>query len=150
MNLALRATRFSLLSSLAAILFLLNGCGGYSSNGGGGGGGGNAPSAPTGLTAVPGNAQVALAWTAVSGATGYYVKSSTKAGGPYTQLPGTGATNFTDTGLTNGTTYYFVVSAYNSYGQSANSAEVSATPVAPAAPDVTITIDPTKTKAISA
>src|SRR5437870_3603996 len=129
MSFSARLTRISLflLSSFIAALLCMAGCGG-GYGGGGNGGGGNAPSAPTGLTANGGNAQIALNWTASSGATGYYVKRSTTAGGPYTQLPGTSSTNFTDTLLTNGTTYYYVVSAYNSYGQSANSTEVSATP----------------------
>jgi fibronectin type 3 domain-containing protein len=117
---------------LAALLIFGGGCGstgGYS--GKPGSGGGNPPAAPTGLTAAPGNAQVALNWTASSDATGYYVKRSTATGGPYTQISTASATNFTDTGLTNGTKYFYVVSAYNSTGQSANSAEVSATPVLP-------------------
>ncbi|MCA1607668.1 MAG: hypothetical protein LC775_19875, partial [Acidobacteria bacterium] len=41
------------------------------------------PAAPTGLTATAGNAQVALSWTASSGATSYNVKRSTTSGGPY-------------------------------------------------------------------
>jgi fibronectin type 3 domain-containing protein len=125
-----RVNRIPQLSLLTAPLLWLAGCGAY----GGGGGGGSAPTAPAGLTAVAGSAQVTLNWNTSSGATGYYVKHSTTAGGPYTQLPGTGATNFTDTGLTNGTKYFYVVSAYNSYGQSPNSAEVNATPVAPQPP----------------
>ncbi|HEV1996256.1 MAG TPA: fibronectin type III domain-containing protein, partial [Candidatus Acidoferrum sp.] len=143
MPFAARVTRFSLLLSLTVALLCLAGCGGYGSggNGGGGGGGGTSvPAAPTGLTPTPGDKQVALSWTAVAGATGYYVKRSTTAGGPYTQLPGTGATNFTDTGLTNGTKYYYVVSAYNSYGQSANSTEVNATPSSTAAVAVTVDV----------
>jgi hypothetical protein len=119
-----------LLTTLAAIPFLLAGCGSY---GGGGVGGGNAPSAPTGLTAAPGNAQVTLNWNASSGATTYYVKRSTTAG-TETQIATPTSTSYTDTGLTNGTKYFYVVSAYDSYGQSPNSAEVNATPTAPAAP----------------
>jgi fibronectin type 3 domain-containing protein len=130
------ASRLSLILaaiSLSALLLAIAGCGstgGYS--GKPGGGGGTAPAAPTGLTAAPGNAQVTLNWTASSGATGYYVKRSTASGGPYAQISTSSATNFTDTGLTNGTKYFYVVSAYNSAGQSANSGEVSATPVLPA------------------
>ncbi len=114
------------LSPLTALLLLLPGCGSY----GGGGGGTTLPTTPTGLTATAGNAQVMLVWTASRGATSYYMKRSTTTGGPYTQIATQTATSYTDTGLTNGTKYYYVVSAYNSAGQSANSTEVSVTPVA--------------------
>jgi len=111
------------------------GCGGYSNGGGNpGGGGSNPPSAPTGLTASAANAQVNLTWNASSGATAYYVKRSTTSGGPYTQIATPTATSYADNSVTNGTKYYYVVSAYNSYGQSADSAEVNATPMAPPPP----------------
>jgi fibronectin type 3 domain-containing protein len=96
------------------------------------------PAAPTGVAATPGDAQVALTWTASSGATSYNVKRSTVNGGPYTTVGNPTSTSFTDLGLTNGTTYYYVVSALNSGGESANSAQVAAMPKAtvlpPAAP----------------
>lgn len=87
------------------------------------------PAAPAGLTATAGNAQVALSWAASSGATSYNVKRATTSGGPYTTVAaGVAAASYTDTGLTNGTTYYYVVSAANGAGESANSAQVAATP----------------------
>ncbi|WP_052339923.1 cellulase family glycosylhydrolase [Gorillibacterium massiliense] len=97
------------------------------------------PSIPTGLTAAAGNAQVALSWTSSSGATSYNVKRATVSGGPYTTVAtGVTATSYTNTGLTNGTAYYYAVSAVNSAGESANSAQASATPTSgvtvPAAP----------------
>jgi len=93
------------------------------------------PAAPTNLTATAGNAQVALSWSASSGATSYNVKRSTTSGGPYTTISSPTTTSYTDTGLTNGTTYYYVVSAVNTAGESSNSTQVSATPQAiPAAP----------------
>ncbi len=87
------------------------------------------PAAPTGLTATAGNAQVSLSWNASSGATSYTVKRATTSGGPYTSVATnvTGA-SYTNTGLTNGTTYYYVVSASNGAGESSNSAQVGATP----------------------
>jgi len=92
---------------------------------------GAVPSAPTGLGATPGNAQVALAWTAVSGATGYNVKRSATSGGPYANVgANVAATSFTNTGLTNGTTYYYVVTALNASGESPISTQVSSTPAA--------------------
>ncbi len=102
-------------------------------------GGVTVPSVPTGLTATAGNAQVALSWTASSGATSYTVKRATTSGGPYTNVAtGVTATGYTNTGLTNGTAYYYVVSASNSAGESSNSAQASATPTTgtqvPAAP----------------
>lgn len=86
------------------------------------------PSAPTNLVATPGDGQVGLAWNASSGATDYRVKRSTTPGGPYTQIATPAATTYTDTAVTNGTTYYYVVSATNIAGESANSAQVIATP----------------------
>jgi fibronectin type 3 domain-containing protein len=116
------------------LAILQAGCGGYSNGGANGGGGSNPPSAPTGLSASAANAQVNLTWNASSGATAYYVKRSTTSGGPYTQIATPTATSYADNNVVNGTKYYYVVSAYNSYGQSANSAEVNATPVAPPPP----------------
>jgi fibronectin type 3 domain-containing protein len=124
---------FLWMAALAGIS--LSGCAGvYSSgNGKGNGGGAGVPTAPSGLQASVGNAQVSLSWSASANATGYYVKRSTTSGGPYTQIAGTGSTSFTDTGVTNGTKYFYVVSSYNSAGQSVNSGEASATPSAPVA-----------------
>jgi predicted phage tail protein/regulation of enolase protein 1 (concanavalin A-like superfamily) len=93
------------------------------------------PMAPTGLMATPGNAQVGLGWNAVSGATSYTVKRATSAAGPFAAVMGgtvTG-TSFTNTGLTNGTPYFFVVSASNAVGEGLNSGAVSATPTAASA-----------------
>ncbi len=89
------------------------------------------PNAPTGITATAGNAQVALNWNTVAGATSYKVKRSLSSGTGYVALPGgtTASTAFNDTGLTNGTTYYYQVSAANGYGDGPDSSEASATPV---------------------
>jgi hypothetical protein len=87
------------------------------------------PAAPTGLTATPGAGSVALVWTGATGDTGYNVKSSAVAGGPYMLVNPTPLTtpSFTVTGKT-GVPLFFVVSALNAAGESANSAEVTATP----------------------
>jgi hypothetical protein len=90
------------------------------------------PAAPTNLTASAGDAQASLSWTASSGASSYTVKRSTTAGGPYANVAtGLTTTSFTDTSVVNGTTYFYVVSASNAAGESANSTEASARPVAP-------------------
>jgi hypothetical protein len=89
---------------------------------------------PTGLAAIPGNAQIALSWQSVSNATAYNLKRSLINGGPYTVVTSVAGTNYVDTGLTNGTTYYYVVSATGVGGESADSSQVSSVPVAPAQP----------------
>lgn len=87
------------------------------------------PLAPLNLTASSGNAQVTLNWTAVVGATGYDIKRSTTTGGPYTTVAtNVYGTSYIDTTVTNGTTYYYVVTAINAAGVSGNSNEASATP----------------------
>ena len=95
------------------------------------------PSVPMGLAASAGSAQVTLNWTASSGATSYHLKRATTSGGPYSQVSAPTSSTYTDSSVTNGTTYYYVVSALDSAGESANSSQVSATPSAPAvAPSV--------------
>jgi hypothetical protein len=85
---------------------------------------------PSGLTATAGDGAVELTWNSPGNATGYNVRSSTSISGPYaivaTNLSGL---SFTNTGLSDGTVYYFVVSALNSAGESSNPAPVSARPV---------------------
>ncbi|HET6177859.1 MAG TPA: glycoside hydrolase family 44 protein [Candidatus Sulfotelmatobacter sp.] len=144
----LRSARLSSLLLVILAVSLLQACGGSGTSGGGTGGGGNPPSAPTGLATFVGDKQIILSWTASIGASSYHVKRSTTTGGPYTQVAAPSATGYTDVGLTDGTTYYYVVSAVNSSGESPNSAEVGAMPVV-GPPDVTITVDPAQTKPIS-
>ena len=91
---------------------------------------GSAPSAPTGVTATGGNGQVSISRGSVSGATSYNIYWSTTSG--VTKTTGTKITGaispYTHTGRTNGTTYYYVVTAVNSYGESSESSQVSGTP----------------------
>jgi fibronectin type 3 domain-containing protein len=110
---------------------------------------GASPAAPTNLQATAGNAQASLSWSASSGATGYHVKRSTTSGGPFAQIAAPTTTSYTDTSLINGTTYYYVVSALDAAGESANSAQVMANPIAPAAANVTVTVIPSATHPIS-
>jgi beta-galactosidase len=85
---------------------------------------------PSGLTATPGNGQVTLNWSMSLGATNYNVKRGTNNGGPYTNVGSSTNPNYTDYGLVNNITYYYVVSAVSLGGESTNSAQVSATPSA--------------------
>lgn len=95
------------------------------------------PTAPTGLSATPGDAQVELNWDAVAGATSYLVKRASSPGGPYSTRANPATTGFLDAPSANGATWYYVISAVDAYGEGLDSAEVSTTPVevlAPAAP----------------
>ena len=89
------------------------------------------PPAPTSLNAVGGDTRVTLTWPSVLGATGYQVKRSLTAGGPYTIIAdGHKAAQYIDINVVNRTTYYYVVSTVNLVGESGNSSEASATPKA--------------------
>ncbi len=87
--------------------------------------------APGSLAAVVGDARVSLSWGGVSGATGYKVFRRIAGAGSYTQIHSAAGTSHTDTGLNNGTTYEYVVRAYDSERESVDSAAVQATPVPP-------------------
>ncbi len=87
-----------------------------------------ATAAPTTLAATAGTGTVGLTWVAASGATNYNVYRGT-ATGVYTLLTSAVATtNYTDNSVVNGTTYYYVVRAYNGT-ESANSNEATVTPI---------------------
>ena len=88
----------------------------------------NQPPGSPALTAANLPARVSLAWTVPVGATNYNVKRATVGGGPYSTLASLAATNYTDTGIVSGSTYYYVVSAVNAFGEGTNSAPVSLTP----------------------
>jgi hypothetical protein len=88
------------------------------------------PAAPTNLTAVAGPDRATLTWTAVPNATSYSVFRSTVSGGPYSLITPTGVTTttFVDTGVTAGTTFYYVVVALTGVLTSDDSNEASCTP----------------------
>ena len=88
------------------------------------------PSAPANVNAAAGNGQVYVSWGSVTGASSYNLYWGTSAGvnkASATKVPGV-TSPYTHTGLTNGAPYYYVVTATNSTGESAESTEVSATP----------------------
>jgi len=87
-----------------------------------------APVPPTNLLATTGSNTVGLTWNAASTATSYNVKRSVVSGGSYILLGTTSSTSYPDATALNGTTYFYVVSAINGGGESANSSQVSATP----------------------
>jgi VCBS repeat-containing protein len=96
------------------------------------------PGTPTILTVFTNYGQVGLTWSASANATGYNVKRSPSSLGPYTTIASTSSTNYTDTSVLNGTTYYYVVSATGDGSESPNSDPVSATTPLPPVPDPVI------------
>ncbi len=87
------------------------------------------PASPAGLAATAGNSQVSLSWNALAGAT-YNMKRSLSSSGPFTTVfGGLGTNNYVDSGLTNGVTYHYVVSAALLGCESTNSVSVNATPL---------------------
>jgi len=95
------------------------------------------PAAPTNLVATNGDSQVTLKWNAVTNASSYYVKRSLVSGSNYTNCVKNSTTNLVSTSLANGTLYYFVVTATNSAGESADSSEVSARPTSSVSTNLT-------------
>jgi alpha-galactosidase len=85
---------------------------------------GQAPAVPASLSATA-DTSVSLDWWAVPGSSSYNVKRSTNSGGPYQVIATTSLPGYADSSVTEDTTYFYVVSAVNGYGESANSAEVS-------------------------
>ena len=95
------------------------------------------PADPANLTVVFGDTQAELTWEAVANAVEYRIYRADTADGALTRIAEdvkiTG-TSYTDTGLTNGTTYRYVIRAVSSAGaESGDSPEASTTPTPPPA-----------------
>jgi hypothetical protein len=90
------------------------------------------PSGPANLTATTGTGSVTLHWTASSGSpASYSIYRGTMPDGEATTPVGTvngTTTTFTDTGLTNYSTYFYMVTATDAVGVSPDSNEVMTTP----------------------
>lgn len=125
--------RKTMIAVSVLVMMLLAACGG-------GGGGGSTPGMPAGpavitLAATAGDSAISFTFNSISGATGYTIY--------YRTSPGVTTSNGTSLaavasptnlpGLSNGTTYYAVATYTTASGESAASAEVSATPQVPAA-----------------
>ncbi len=93
-----------------------------------------APAAPANLTAAGTNLAIRLSWSAAANATGYNLKRSTTNGGSYALIGSLNATNSTDTAVSLGVMYYYVVTATNSAGESVNSVQAGAAPSPSLAP----------------
>jgi len=111
---------------LLASFFLVS-CGG-----GGGGAVSTAPPVPANVSAMARDANNLISWTAVSGATSYNVYWSTSSGVNKSSQNKIALANNPQahTGLNNGTTYYYVVTAVGAGGESTESNEASAKPFA--------------------
>jgi subtilase family serine protease len=102
------------------------------------------PAPPVRLTAVAGDARVRLDWEASPepDVTGYRVYRSTTAGGPYAFVAAAATNGHDDLGLTNGVTYYYVVTALDARAESDYSNEAAARPEAPQALVAEVRYDP--------
>jgi fibronectin type 3 domain-containing protein len=103
------------------------------------------PGVPLNVAATAGSAKVTLAWAhptsdGGSAITDYLVYRSTTSGAETLLATVGNVTSFVDSGVTNGTQYFYKVAAKNSVGEGASSGEVSATPVAATVPSAPLNV----------
>lgn len=84
-------------------------------------------SAVNSLIVAAGDAKNILEWQSLPGYS-YNVKRSATSGGPYTTLASVNNLTFTDSNVSNGTTYFYTVAPADSTGEGAKSTEVVAKP----------------------
>ena len=88
------------------------------------------PPAPSGLSATASStSSIALTWIDVAGETGYKIERALASGGPWNQIASLAenVVSYSNTGLADGTTYYYRVKAFNGAGDSSPSTTASAT-----------------------
>jgi fibronectin type 3 domain-containing protein len=88
-----------------------------------------APSAPASLSAAGTNLLINLRWLSSPNADSYNLKRSTTTVGPYGIIANVSVTNYADPAVNPGVTYFYVVTATNSSGESAESMQASAVPL---------------------
>jgi hypothetical protein len=88
------------------------------------------PEAPAALLASPGEKSVPLHWQPSLWAKYYWVKRAVTKGGPYKAIAKVTGSSYVDFSVTGGDSYYYVVTAVNSDGESANSPEDTVKPEA--------------------
>ena len=89
------------------------------------------PPGPTDLAAAAGNTTVTLTWSGAAGAAEYQIKRSLTSGSGYVSIAtniGNANVTYLDTGLANGMTYYYVVTAVSAGGESDPSNETVGQP----------------------
>jgi len=112
---------------------------------------GNVPTSPQSLSATPGNTITTLTWQAPSNGgssaiTNYNIyRGLTSGGQTFHKTVSGGSLSFIDSSLTNGTKYYYYVTALNSAGESNRSNEAFSTP----SPITTVPSAPTNPTIIS-
>ena len=93
------------------------------------------PEQPPNVAATAEDAEVSVSWDSVQGATSYNIYWDTSPGVTTTDTSFINVTSpYVHDSLANGTTYYYVVTAVNSFGESLTSSEVDATPQASGSP----------------
>ena len=98
--------------------------------------------APTEFGGTAGDGQAILNWATSLNADGYNLKCSLTNGGPYSLVASNFATlAFTNTGLLNGTNYFYVVTATNSVGESSNSIQISVRPTSALPPTLSLSVN---------
>jgi len=90
--------------------------------------------APTAVFASASGTSIIISWTAVTGATGYYIYRSTSSYGTFSQVGTSTTTTYTNTGLSTSTTYYYKVAAYNSAGTTGSQSTYASATTVPAPP----------------
>ncbi|MDD3275791.1 MAG: hypothetical protein PHP93_01930 [Kiritimatiellales bacterium] len=93
------------------------------------------PATPAGLIAIAASTnQINLSWSGAAGADSYTVKRGITSGSYTTVASNITLTSYSDVSLSPATAYYYIISAVNTNGVSADSAEASAATIDPNAP----------------
>ncbi|MBU6282863.1 hypothetical protein KGQ64_11525, partial [bacterium] len=90
-----------------------------------------APGGPSDFAVASGDRSARLSWTPGPGSSSTHVLRASAATGPFGEIAVVAANTYTDTGLQNGTSYWYALAATNPVGESTRTAALRAIPIAP-------------------